>query len=65
MDVIQSAFTLIVVHIVGFFIFRLLWNLAVSPAVGLPILDWENAISVYLMIDVLFFLMSKFDNVKS
>jgi len=65
MDVIQSAFTLIVVHIVGYFFFRLLWNFAVSPAVGLNVMDWQQSLTVYLMIDILFFLMSKFDNVKS
>lgn len=61
-DIVGKALSLIIVHIAGFVVFYALWYFIVVPLFDFPMLGIRDMVTLYLIIDILFFILAKFDN---
>lgn len=61
-DIVGKALSLIIVHIAGFVVFYGLWYFIVIPLFEFPTLSLRDMVTLYLIIDILFFILAKFDN---
>lgn len=60
--ILGKAIGIIILHLVGLFIFMGLWILVLMPLFELPSLDVRTLVTIYLILDFMFFLLAKFDN---
>lgn len=61
-DILGKSISIIILHIVGLFIFAAIWIFILEPMYSLPDLDTRQTVTAYLILDFMFFLLAKFDN---